>query len=39
MHPDKSNDIVILNGSDYIKSMAKLLVIRKNLKNLLMTLQ
>ena len=24
MHPDKSNDIVILNGSDYIKSMAKL---------------
>ena len=38
-HPDKGNGIVILNRSDYIKSMTDLLVIRKKLKNLQMTLQ
>ena len=32
MHPDKSNDIVILNGSDYIKSMAKLFSDKKKFK-------
>ena len=34
MHPDKGNGIVILNRSDYIKSMTKLISDKKKFKKL-----